>query len=397
MGVTIRIVKLPSYCGSGSSWTINLACAADNHRADGQYYCSSTGLDRNVTIFEGSGGCSTSPPSSPTPTPNVCTIPIGNACASDDDCCWWQKCGYESLGGGKVCKYGLIAEDVCYSAGYFLNFLSDQCETTPQTQLQCDTANWYWNFTNGTCVDSPAIGMCGGGPDWGNYSSTGCYLAGLGIYGGICNRSNGFISRCYGDYDNRYCGCTGCDWCGGSPIVISTNGNQFDMTDVAHGVLFDLNANGTRDKISWTEQNADEAWLALDRNHNGVIDSGKELFGNFTFQTEPGTDVEKNGFLALAEYDKPENGGNNDGVIDAADAVFLHLRLWRDANQNGISEASELTSLANSQIESISLRYRESRRTDRYGNVFRYRAKVYGPQHSDLGRWAYDVFLKSEQ
>ena len=136
---------------------------------------------------------------------------------------------------------------------------------------------------------------------------------------------------------------------------------------------------------------------ALDRNRNGMIDSGKELFGNFTFQTDPPTGVEKNGFLALAEYDKPENGGNNDGMIDANDAVFRNLRLWRDANQNGISEASELRALADSQIESISLEYRESHRTDRYGNTFRYRAKVYGPNHSDLGRWAYDVYLKSEQ
>jgi hypothetical protein len=168
------------------------------------------------------------------------------------------------------------------------------------------------------------------------------------------------------------------------------------MTDVTHGTLFDLNANGTRDKISWTSAGADVSWLALDRNRNGFIDSGKELFGNFTFQTEPPAGVEKNGFLALAEYDKPENGGNNDGVIDPHDAVFQNLRLWRDANQNGISEPSELTSLPDSQIESISLDYKESGRTDRFGNVFRYRAKVYGPQHSDLGRWAYDVFLKSE-
>jgi hypothetical protein len=44
-------------------------------------------------------------------------------------------------------------------------------------------------------------------------------------------------------------------------------------------------------------------------------------------------------------------------------------------------------------VESIALDYRESRRQDQYGNIFRYRAKVFGEGHKQLGRWAYDVFL----
>ncbi|HXI22755.1 MAG TPA: hypothetical protein VNG71_02690 [Pyrinomonadaceae bacterium] len=264
--------------------------------------------------------------------------------------------------------------------------------------MQCATADWYWNFTNSTCVDTPPIGMCGGGPDWGNYFSTGCFTSGLGIFGGICNRSNTFISKCFqdnGDYDSHYCVCSGCDWCGGSPIVIDVSGNQYNMTDVSHGVTFDLNGNGTADKLSWTKPGSSSMWLALDGNHNGTIDSGKELFGNFTFQSEPPVGVEKNGFRALAEYDKPENGGNGDGNIDAHDAVWSHLGLWQDANQNGVSEPAELHSFSEFGIQSISLSYKESRHKDRYENEFRYRAKVYGANHQDLGRWAYDVFLQS--
>ena len=175
-----------------------------------------------------------------------------------------------------------------------------------------------------------------------------------------------------------------------TPILIDTAGDGYKLTNPTNGVLFDLGT-GQPYRIAWTVVNDDDGWLVLDRNDNGQIDSGRELFGNMTEQPES---AERHGFKALAVFDTTSRGGNGDGLIDQRDAIFPSLRVWRDTNHNATSESSELQTLLALDIAAIDLDFKESKKTDEYGNRFRYRAKIYDVNRSRLSRWAWDVFLR---
>lgn len=99
-------------------------------------------------------------------------------------------------------------------------------------------------------------------------------------------------------------------------------GKGFHLTDIKDGVKFRVLPNQDPRQMSWPEAAFRNGWLALDRNGNGTIDDFTELFGNATPQ--PKTD-HPNGYLAIAVFDDPANGGNGNGFIDPGDAVYDHL------------------------------------------------------------------------
>jgi len=194
----------------------------------------------------------------------------------------------------------------------------------------------------------------------------------------LCNDSQDNDCDGYRDLQDSDCGP-----CLGSPIVIDTQGNGFALVGLEAGVQFDIFGDGKPILLGWVQ--GDDALLVLDRNGNGLIDSGLELFGNHT-RLQSGRRAE-NGYQALAEFDV-----NGDSVIDERDPVFSGLRLWLDRNVNGVTDAGQLTTLADHGISGPDLSYRESRRRDQYGNEFRYRAKVYGSRQT-TNRFCYDVIF----
>jgi len=141
------------------------------------------------------------------------------------------------------------------------------------------------------------------------------------------------------------------------PLILDLNGDGVHTTNLLGStVYFDYNGNGFAQRTGWVSPN--DGILVVDTNGNGKVDGGAELFGSAT----------QDGFAVLETFD-----ANGDGVIDASDPVFAKLRVWRDLNQNGASDAGELQTLPEAGIKSISLVRQAGSGTDE-GNGIGYRA-----------------------
>lgn len=227
-----------------------------------------------------------------------------------------------------------------------------------------------------------------------------CYDAARSAYA-ACQRAIPPVSEatCHREYDEDAADCE--DTCGiygpdgeyedagnGTPIVIDLGPGALAFTAPRDGVFFDLDGDGAVERVAWTYGDSGDGFLVLDRDLNGTIDSGQELFGDHTVQP---VSREPNGFRALAVFDTAKEGGNADGLITGEDRIWRRLRVWVDVNHDGLSQAEELAPLAAHKILSIDLDYRRTnQRLDGNGNDLRYRTRVMREGRPTI---AVDVFL----
>lgn len=227
--------------------------------------------------------------------------------------------------------------------------------------------------------------MGGWGVSWNQNNMVATYLAaGHAIRDYECEKADEIsLSPTEMDYTEQQCssdpscdpyapchfdpGCT-------CPIVLDLDRNQFHFSRVDDPVEFDIDADGQAEWITWTRAGEEDAFLCWDRNGNGRIDNGSELFGNST-PLASGT-IAPFGYLALSELDGALFGGDGDGLLTRRDSAFELLCLWTDWNHDGSTDPGELVSLSSSPVTAVGVNWVTEPRTDEAGNLLLYHGEA---------------------
>ena len=151
------------------------------------------------------------------------------------------------------------------------------------------------------------------------------------------------------------------------PLILDLNRNGKYTSDAVNGVHFDYSGDGFAEKTAWVESG--DGLLVYDKNGNGIIDDGNELFGDKTVMHD-GT-VAANGFSALKDFDS-----NGDGKINSDDEQFKQFQVWMDLNNDGVSQKGELFSLSELGIKELSLNATNYNKEDENGNVIARKSSV---------------------
>jgi len=144
------------------------------------------------------------------------------------------------------------------------------------------------------------------------------------------------------------------------PLMFDLDGDGIETVASTNGAFFDHDGNGFAERTGWA--GSDDGLLVLDRNSDGIINNGTELFGDQTILQNGQT--ASNGFQALAEFDV-----NSDGRIDANDAVYTQLKIWQDLDGDGYSQADEMKSLSDLGINAINMAHTVTNIPDGNGNT----------------------------
>ncbi len=175
-----------------------------------------------------------------------------------------------------------------------------------------------------------------------------------------------------------------------SPIVLDLSGkeNLKTLSISEAGVLFDLDANGSTERVGWVAPPG--ILLARDLNGNGKIDDGRELFGQATL-LRTGLKA-PNGYEALKDLDTEGRG-----YLDEELPVFKELLGWSDRNANGKSEPGELVPITKLGITRLSVAYLRVPEFAHPGeNPILYQSRFFGPKAcGSEGCRSYDVFFLS--
>jgi hypothetical protein len=247
--------------------------------------------------------------------------------------------GFQWYGGGCYCSVTNFGPS-CYTSLMITAAKVSACQSMPP---ECDTTVWNTGVQDATVPAKQFVDKTNSATDT---------KAGInaGVNAGLSLLS---LLSSFGGVNNY-----------GSPLVLDLGDDGIALSSATNGVVFDLVGSG-RARTAWVE-GGDDALLAIDLDGNGRIDDGGELFGEGSRVTGFGGG---DGFAALATLDRPENGGNGNGLVEPDDVMFDRLLLWRDANRDGVSQPSELATVRSAGVRALGTTVESDRPAfDAHGN-----------------------------